>query len=120
MATRPVRRVLVDGSGSPLGRLVVAAAAGDPAVGSVVGPAVARAGADAGPLDVVLLAPGSGPERDGSGSGGVGLEAAASLLAALDGTEIRSIVVLSSAMVYGAWSDNPVPISEDAVLRPNP
>jgi nucleoside-diphosphate-sugar epimerase len=111
---------MVDGPDTPLGRLVVAAATADPMVGSIVGSEAAGASADAGPLDVVLLAPGSGPERDGSGSAGVGLEAAASLLAALDGSEIRSIVVVSSAMVYGAWPDNPVPISEEAVLRPNP
>jgi nucleoside-diphosphate-sugar epimerase len=111
---------LVDGPGTPLGRLVVAAAEGDPAVAAVVGPDALRDRADAGVLDVVVLAPGSGPERDGSGSAGVGLDAAASLLSALREVEVRSLVVVSSAMVYGAWPDNPVPISEDAVLRPNP
>ncbi|HVE95335.1 MAG TPA: NAD-dependent epimerase/dehydratase family protein [Acidimicrobiales bacterium] len=30
------------------------------------------------------------------------------------------VVMLSTAAVYGAWPDNPVPITEDAVLRPNP
>jgi nucleoside-diphosphate-sugar epimerase len=30
----------------------------------------------------------------------------------------RHLVVVSSAMVYGAWDNNPVPITEDAVLRP--
>lgn len=30
------------------------------------------------------------------------------------------LVVLSSAMVYGAFTNNPVPLSEDAVLRPDP
>jgi nucleoside-diphosphate-sugar epimerase len=29
------------------------------------------------------------------------------------------LVLLSSAMVYGAWANNPVPITEDAVLRPD-
>jgi nucleoside-diphosphate-sugar epimerase len=33
---------------------------------------------------------------------------------------VRQIVVLSSAMVYGAWAANPVPITEDAPIRPNP
>jgi nucleoside-diphosphate-sugar epimerase len=32
----------------------------------------------------------------------------------------RHLVVLSSATVYGAWADNPVPLTEDATLRPNP
>lgn len=30
------------------------------------------------------------------------------------------VVVLSTAAAYGAWADNPVPLTEDAVLRPNP
>ncbi len=30
----------------------------------------------------------------------------------------RHLVVVSSAMVYGAWDNNPVPLTEDAVLRP--
>ena len=30
------------------------------------------------------------------------------------------LVVVSSAMVYGAFTNNPVPLSEDAVLRPDP
>lgn len=30
------------------------------------------------------------------------------------------VVILSTAAVYGAWPDNPVPLTEDAVLRPNP
>ena len=30
------------------------------------------------------------------------------------------VVVLSSATVYGAWPTNPVPLTEDAPLRPNP
>jgi nucleoside-diphosphate-sugar epimerase len=31
----------------------------------------------------------------------------------------RHLVVVSSAMVYGAWANNPVPLTEDAVLRPD-
>jgi nucleoside-diphosphate-sugar epimerase len=40
----------------------------------------------------------------------------------LDGagaTPVASLVHVSSASVYGAWPDNPVPIPEDAPLRPN-
>ncbi|HET6954243.1 MAG TPA: NAD-dependent epimerase/dehydratase family protein [Acidimicrobiales bacterium] len=33
---------------------------------------------------------------------------------------VRHLVVLSSATVYGAWPDNPVPLTEAATLRPNP
>ncbi|MDP8955071.1 MAG: NAD-dependent epimerase/dehydratase family protein [Actinomycetota bacterium] len=38
---------------------------------------------------------------------------------ATDGA-VEHVVVVSSAAVYGAWADNPVPLCEDAVLRPNP
>ncbi len=31
---------------------------------------------------------------------------------------VEHVVVLSSAMVYGAWPNNPVPLTEDAPLRP--
>lgn len=30
------------------------------------------------------------------------------------------VIVISSAMVYGAWENNPVPLSEDDVVRPVP
>ena len=33
---------------------------------------------------------------------------------------VGSLVVMSSATVYGAWPDNPVPLTEDAPVRPNP
>lgn len=32
----------------------------------------------------------------------------------------RHALVLSTAMVYGAWPTNPVPLTEDAPVRPNP
>lgn len=43
---------------------------------------------------------------------------AAALLETID--RARHLVVVSSAMVYGAWDNNPVPLTEDAVLRPDP
>ena len=42
------------------------------------------------------------------------------VLDGLDSTGVPHLVVMSSAMVYGAWRDNPVPITEDAPVRPNP
>jgi nucleoside-diphosphate-sugar epimerase len=33
---------------------------------------------------------------------------------------VTQLVYVSSATVYGAWPDNPVPLSEDAPIRPNP
>jgi nucleoside-diphosphate-sugar epimerase len=37
----------------------------------------------------------------------------------LDGAA-QALVLVSSALVYGAWPDNPVPLAENAPLRPNP
>lgn len=42
------------------------------------------------------------------------------VLDALGSAGVPHLVVMSSAMVYGAWRDNPVPITEDAPVRPNP
>src|SRR4051812_29724217 len=33
---------------------------------------------------------------------------------------VRTLVHVSTAVVYGAWADNPIPLPEDAPLRPNP
>ena len=33
--------------------------------------------------------------------------------------DARHFVIVSSALVYGAWANNPVPLTEDAVLRPD-
>jgi hypothetical protein len=33
---------------------------------------------------------------------------------------VEHVVLLSSATAYGAWPENPVPLTEDAPLRPNP
>ena len=42
------------------------------------------------------------------------------LQAALDShPAIEHAVLVSSAMVYGAWANNPVPLTEDAALRPD-
>jgi nucleoside-diphosphate-sugar epimerase len=50
----------------------------------------------------------------------VNLEGTRRLLAAATEAGVRHVVALSSATVYGAWPNNPVPITEDAPLRPNP
>jgi UDP-glucose 4-epimerase len=46
-----------------------------------------------------------------------------SLRRVLDATTrltVSHLIHLSSATVYGAWPDNPVPLAEDATIRPNP
>ena len=41
------------------------------------------------------------------------------VLDAATDAEVGHVVVISSAMVYGAWEDNPVPLAEDSPVRPN-
>jgi nucleoside-diphosphate-sugar epimerase len=47
-------------------------------------------------------------------------EAVSEFLADAETFSASHLVVVSSAMVYGAFSNNPVPITEDSVLRPVP
>ncbi|HEY8547444.1 MAG TPA: NAD-dependent epimerase/dehydratase family protein [Acidimicrobiales bacterium] len=42
------------------------------------------------------------------------------LLDAAGDASVEHLVLLSDATVYGAWPNNPVPLTERAVLRPNP
>jgi nucleoside-diphosphate-sugar epimerase len=42
------------------------------------------------------------------------------LLDAAAKASVPHLVVLSDATVYGAWPNNPVPLTDEAVLRPNP
>ncbi len=44
---------------------------------------------------------------------------AASLLELAHERGAHHLVLVSSAMVYGAWANNPVPLTEDAALRPD-
>ncbi len=44
---------------------------------------------------------------------------AASMLELAQAHGVEHVVVVSSAMVYGAWANNPVPLTEDAALRPD-
>ena len=48
------------------------------------------------------------------------LKALRAVLDAAAGAGVGQLVHVSSATVYGAWADNPVPLREDAPLRPNP
>ncbi len=44
---------------------------------------------------------------------------AAALLELAENSGVQHLVLVSSAMVYGAWANNPVPLTEDAPLRPD-
>lgn len=140
--------MVVTGADGPVGRRVVTQVLGEPGVDRVV--AVGRrlgdhpAGRDRGgevelvsapfALDDPRLAPlvrgatrllhlGARRGLDLDGTGGadldlLGTRALLSTLAQLG--RIRAVVVLSSALVYGARASNPVPLTEDAPVRPNP
>jgi len=128
-------RVVVTGAASSLGRAVVRLLARRDDVDDVVGldlrsqPGIgaidlvsgdlvaAFDGADA----VIHLASAFGPDIASPE-----IEAAADVvmarrvLEAADKAGIERIVLLSSATVYGPWANNPVPLTEDAPLRPHP
>ena len=118
--------VVLTGAGSALGRRVAAQLDATPDVDAVIeldlrtdrGPDLkARIeGADS----LLHLGRTDGTELDGTGAGGVDVEGTRELLETAGSVGIRTLVVLSSATTYGAWPDNPVPLTEDAPLRPNP
>jgi nucleoside-diphosphate-sugar epimerase len=131
--------VVVTGAASLLGRRTIDLVAADPAVRRIValdrrplprpGPGVEPHVLDLATTDlkplfegatcVLHLAQSSGPEPllgGELGDGALGRR----VLDAASAVGARHVVVLSSAIAYGAWANNPVPITEDAPLRPNP
>lgn len=69
---------------------------------------------------VVHLAAIVGPILDEALMTRVNCDGTQRVLDAAARTGIRRVVRPSSAAVYGAWPNNPVPLTEDAPLRPNP
>jgi len=130
--------VVVTGAAGRVGRRVLPALAGADTIDRVVGLDVVGQsvrGAETAVCDlvtdelkptlegadvVVHLASAFRPERDGLDSAQVDMTATRRLLEAAGAVGVEKVVLLSSAMVYGAWADNPIPISEAARLRPNP
>ena len=133
--------VIVTGAAGELGQRVCALAAADPTVTHVIGldrrsvkrlPAgierhqVDLATADLKPLFegasvVVHLAQAAGPARGDAISHPTGEGAMARrVLEAASAVGVDHVVLLSSATAYGAWANNPMPLTEDAPLRPNP
>ena len=76
----------------------------------------ALAGADV----IVHLAGRCGPEHDEDTMFARNVHGTRNLLAAAHRVGVRKFVHLSSAAVYGAHADNPVPLTESAPLRANP
>jgi nucleoside-diphosphate-sugar epimerase len=73
-------------------------------------------GADA----IVHLAHTFPPDAEAVEDSASDLDAAQRVLDAASEAAVRHAVIVSSAMVYGAWENNPVPLTEDAPIRPNP
>lgn len=73
-----------------------------------------------GSTTLVHLATSFGPSSDGLDAGGAEIDATRRVLEAAASTGIKRVVLLSSAMVYGAWSHNPIPITEESFVEPNP
>ena len=112
--------VAVTGSDTPLGRKVRSLLAdGDHAevreLGNVLG------GDLKDPLDgtesVLHLAAGTPQSPTGATAD---VDATRRLLDAAGAASVKHLVMLSDATVYGAWPNNPVPLTDEAVLRPNP
>jgi nucleoside-diphosphate-sugar epimerase len=117
--------IVVTGARSPLGRRVVKLLAADPTIVEVRTIDDAPTDDDAAMeacfvgatllIHLIFVADTEwrprGSERDNVGG-------ARRLLTLAD--SVTHIVGLSSALVYGAWPNNPVPLTEDAPLRPNP
>jgi UDP-glucose 4-epimerase len=136
----PAVTVVITGVSGFLGQAVLRRLSGSPAVGRLVGLDVREpgfrprglqfhlvdvAGSDLRPLfegaDVLVHLAGvhdALPDEDLMARVNVGgtrrvLEAAAA-------AGLSKVVLVSSAAVYGAWPNNPIPLNEDAPLRPNP
>lgn len=133
--------VVITGAASELGRRVCALAVADPEVSHVIAldrralrrlpkgvehHEVDLATADLKPLiegtsTVVHLAQAEGPTNDDTAPASMGDGALARrVLDAAAAVGATHVVLLSSATAYGAWANNPVPLTEDAPLRPNP
>jgi nucleoside-diphosphate-sugar epimerase len=69
---------------------------------------------------IVHLAAVLGPLLDDALFTRVNVDGTRRLLEAASAANVRKVVRPSSTAVYGAWANNPVPLTEDAALRPSP
>ena len=134
--------VVVTGAAGALGRRVCELALADPSVARVVAvdrrsisglpPSVEAHEVDLGTADLkpllegadVLLHLAQAEVADAeqgrlAGQAGDG-QLAQRVLDAASAVGVQHVVLLSSATAYGAWANNPVPLTEEAPLRPNP
>ncbi len=69
---------------------------------------------------LVHLASVAGADAADDASERVVLDGTRRVLAAASEAGVSHIVAVTGAVVYGAWPNNPVPLTEEAPLRPNP
>ena len=69
---------------------------------------------------VVHLAAILDPITDAARMSRANVEGTRRVLDAAAAAGVRKVVRVSTAAVYGAWATNPVPLTEDSPLRPNP
>ncbi|CAN5836994.1 NAD-dependent epimerase/dehydratase family protein [soil metagenome] len=136
--------VALTGAAGPLGRRVAALLAADPGVERLVivdgarpdgvAPAAEIRGLDLLTSELqpafdgadVVVHVAEGPGAEGSGPAGVAaghdddVRATRRVLDAAGVAGASTVVLLSSAAVYGAWPNNPVPLTEEAPVRPHP
>jgi len=116
-----VTTVLVTGTDSSLGGRVIARLATPPEFEIVTPSTPVTDGSESTPLppiDVAIhLAAGDHDTRARRRESVT--KGAAALLEIARERGVQHLVLVSSAMVYGAWSNNPVPLTEDAALRPD-
>jgi nucleoside-diphosphate-sugar epimerase len=113
-----VRTIVLSGATTDLGRRVAALAAETRPAG---------AGAAESPAATVLALEAASERLKAQVEGaealvhlGGSVDDARRMLDAAAAASIPHVVLLSSATVYGAWPNNPLPLTEDAPLRPNP
>jgi len=113
--------IAVTGARGALGRRVVASLERRGATVRAVDPAADElkerlAGVDA----IAHLSFAVGPELEDDEAAAVNVDRMVRVLDAAGALGLGQIVLSSSAAVYGAWPNNPVPLTEDAPVRPNP
>lgn len=115
-----MRSVTVIGPTRPLAPPIVRRLERAPGIGRVSLGGDGDRGADS---DAIVHLAGADTDewlRDPSASAEATVHRTRAVLAAADAQSLKALVHVSSATVYGAWPDNPVPLPEDAPLRPNP
>jgi nucleoside-diphosphate-sugar epimerase len=119
VTTASATTVLVTGTESHLGARVVNRLANS-AMYEVVGSAPPSDAGDMAVGRVEVAVHLTAGDHDARARRRESVTAGASALIELAETRgVQHLVLVSSAMVYGAWANNPVPLTEDAALRPD-